>query len=47
MSNNIILKDKNKDKDKKEAKAKEIGGYKGSEPTRYGDWQHKGKTTDF
>ncbi|HJD60006.1 MAG TPA: DUF1674 domain-containing protein [Rickettsia endosymbiont of Omalisus fontisbellaquei] len=26
---------------------KEIGGVKGLEPTRYGDWQHKGKVTDF
>ncbi len=25
----------------------EIGGVKGLEPTRYGDWQHKGKVTDF
>ncbi|XVN43838.1 MAG: DUF1674 domain-containing protein [Rickettsia hoogstraalii] len=28
-------------------KEKEIGGVKGLEPTRYGDWQHKGKVTDF
>lgn len=27
--------------------SKEIGGVKGLEPTRYGDWQHKGKVTDF
>lgn len=26
---------------------KEIGGVKGLEPTRYGDWQHKGRVTDF
>lgn len=26
---------------------KEIGGAKGPEPTRYGDWQHKGRCTDF
>jgi homeobox protein ESX1 len=26
---------------------KEIGGAKGPEPTRYGDWQHKGRVTDF
>ena len=25
----------------------EIGGYKGHEPTKYGDWQHKGKVSDF
>jgi hypothetical protein len=27
--------------------APEIGGAKGPEPTRYGDWQHKGRVTDF
>lgn len=27
--------------------AKEIGGAPGPEPTRYGDWQHKGRVTDF
>lgn len=26
---------------------KEIGGARGPEPTRYGDWQHKGRVTDF
>jgi hypothetical protein len=25
----------------------EIGGAPGPEPTRYGDWQHKGRCTDF
>jgi hypothetical protein len=25
----------------------EIGGTQGPEPTRYGDWQHKGRVTDF
>lgn len=25
----------------------EIGGYDGPEPTRYGDWEHKGRVTDF
>jgi hypothetical protein len=25
----------------------EIGGYKGPEPTRHGDWEHKGRCTDF
>jgi hypothetical protein len=27
--------------------AKETGGTKGPEPTRYGDWEHKGRCTDF
>ena len=26
---------------------KEIGGPKGLEPTRYGDWEQKGRCTDF
>ncbi len=25
----------------------ETGGYDGPEPTRYGDWEHKGRCTDF
>jgi hypothetical protein len=27
--------------------AKEIGGPKGPEPTRYGDWEQKGRCSDF
>jgi hypothetical protein len=26
---------------------KEVGGADGPEPTRYGDWSHKGRCTDF
>ncbi len=26
---------------------KEVGGYKGPEPTKFGDWQHKGRVSDF
>jgi hypothetical protein len=26
---------------------KEIGGVVGPDPTRYGDWEHKGRCTDF
>ena len=26
---------------------KEIGGTDGPEPTRYGDWEHKGRCYDF
>jgi hypothetical protein len=26
---------------------KEVGGPPGPEPTRYGDWQYKGRATDF
>lgn len=28
-------------------KPPEIGGPKGPEPTRYGDWEQKGRCTDF
>ena len=28
-------------------KPKEIGGPPGPEPTRYGDWESKGRCTDF
>ncbi len=27
--------------------AKELGGPKGPEPTRYGDWERKGIVSDF
>jgi hypothetical protein len=30
-----------------EAKVKEVGGPGGPEPTRYGDWEKKGLTSDF
>ena len=26
---------------------KEIGGYKGPEPTRFGDWEKQGRCIDF
>ena len=29
------------------SKPKEIGGPKGPEPTRYGDWERKGLISDF
>lgn len=28
-------------------KAREIGGAKGPDPTRFGDWEHNGRCTDF
>jgi hypothetical protein len=30
-----------------EAPPREIGGPKGPEPTRYGDWEQNGRCTDF
>ena len=40
---------KKKIKIKKNVKklSKEIGGQKGPEPTRYGDWEKNGRVTDF
>lgn len=32
---------------KTEAMPREIGGPKGKEPTRFGDWEQKGRCTDF
>lgn len=26
---------------------REIGGQRGPEPTRYGDWEHNGRCSDF
>ena len=41
--------DDKKDNTEKEQKEnpKEIGGFQGLEPTKYGDWQHKGRVSDF
>jgi hypothetical protein len=33
--------------EKSEKRPKEIGGPKGPEPTRYGDWEKKGRCIDF
>ena len=41
---------KNQSKSKKTKKVllpKELGGQKGPEPTRYGDWEKNGRVTDF
>lgn len=39
---------KNQDDPKKEDEDnEEIGGQKGPEPTRYGDWEKNGRATDF
>ena len=52
MHKKTKLNDKN-NKDLKEQhllvdnKIKEIGGPKGPEPTRYGDWEKKGRCIDF
>jgi hypothetical protein len=33
--------------DRKAQRPKEIGGPKGPEPTRYGDWEKDGRCVDF
>jgi len=38
---------KSPDKKPAPAKPREIGGPKGPEPTRYGDWEINGRCTDF
>ncbi len=48
--NKVSKKEKKTNKDKKQnknKKVKEIGGPKGPEPTRYGDWEVKGRVSDF
>ena len=40
-------KDQTPTKEKLEKVKKEIGGQDGPEPTRYGDWEKKGITSDF
>lgn len=51
MANNLDKKNKERNKDslqgKPKKKQKEIGGPKGLEPTRYGDWEKKGRCIDF
>jgi hypothetical protein len=40
--------EKTQEKPEKKAELpKEIGGQKGPEPTRYGDWEKNGRCTDF
>ncbi len=40
-------KEKPKPRKPKVERVEEIGGYDGQEPTTFGDWQHKGRVTDF
>ena len=46
LSNADTTQDPSKES-KKHKKTKEIGGPKGLEPTRYGDWERKGIAVDF
>ncbi|NRB10163.1 MAG: DUF1674 domain-containing protein [Rickettsiaceae bacterium] len=51
MSNikNNIAKEKTSKKENKidQEQTEEIGGPKGLEPTRYGDWERNGRVSDF
>lgn len=40
-------KEKNQQAENKPVADVEIGGPKGPEPTRYGDWEQKGRCSDF
>ena len=48
---NVMLDDKlptpKEEAKEKPAKPKEVGGPKGPEPTRYGDWERGGRVSDF
>jgi len=41
------LKPKPRDKTKNTSENEETGGPKGPEPTRFGDWENKGRCSDF
>jgi len=43
----IIIKDKKQFEGEINPETKEIGGPKGMEPTRFGDWEKNGRTSDF
>jgi hypothetical protein len=43
----IAINLKSTSKKQKDKVIKEIGGPKGPEPTRYGDWEVKGRVSDF
>lgn len=44
---NEKISDKPESSADKEEKVEEIGGPSGPEPTRYGDWERKGRCIDF
>ncbi|MGY8985107.1 MAG: DUF1674 domain-containing protein [Sphingomonadales bacterium] len=43
----MAVKEKKSSKKLIKVKKKELGGPKGLEPTRYGDWERKGIVSDF
>ena len=46
-NNTIIVKDKKEFEGQKNPETGEIGGPKGKEPTRFGDWEKNGRISDF
>ena len=46
-SENIEDNEENNNGDSSSSLPEEIGGREGPEPTRYGDWERKGRCTDF
>ncbi len=46
-STEIATDDRSRNAKEKAKKPKEVGGPKGPEPTRYGDWERKGRCIDF
>ncbi len=43
----IFAKEKKEFEGEKNPKTGEVGGPKGKEPTRFGDWEKNGRTSDF
>lgn len=43
----IIIKDKKEFEGDQNPKTGEVGGPKGKEPTRFGDWEKNGRISDF
>ena len=44
---NTVKPNPEKNSNKKNKEIKEIGGRKGLDPTRYGDWEKSGRCIDF
>lgn len=42
-----VIPKNSKKKDRKKVNETEIGGRKGLDPTRYGDWEKSGRCIDF
>jgi hypothetical protein len=46
-SQNVTVESDNQESNTELTREKEIGGAKGPEPTRYGDWEKNGRCSDF